>query len=86
MKKTDVLYRAFRALYLSENKAFGLEVQENRFGSLLLRLRSCAERLNDYLDGTVEKIDELEEKQVAFGKKEPIRFNKYANIFTACEA
>lgn len=83
----DQLYVAFRTLWLTENKAFGLEVQENRFGGLLLRLRSCKDRLEDYLAGRISQIDELEEKQEAFmpgyeGKR--IAFNNFGLTYTAC--
>ena len=74
-------------MWLTENKAFGLEVQENRFGGLLLRLRSCRDRLEDYLAGRISQIDELEEKQEAFmpgyeGKR--IFFNNFGLTYTAC--
>lgn len=52
---------AFRILWLMENKPFGLEVQEQRFGGLIYRLEVCNNRLKDYLDGKVASIEELEE-------------------------
>lgn len=55
---------AFRQLWLCENKPFGLEVQEQRLGGLMYRLEVCEERLNAYLSGEVEKIDELEERSL----------------------
>ncbi|MBQ1211370.1 MAG: beta-N-acetylhexosaminidase [Clostridia bacterium] len=83
----EMVYTAFRKLWLYENKAFGLEVQEMRFGQLLLRLRSCAERLQDYLDGVIPCIEELEEKQL-LGHYEmegkPECFNAYLQIISTC--
>ena len=55
---------AFRALWLMENKSFGLEVQEQRFGGLLYRLEVCSNRLKDYLDGKEVSIEELEEQSL----------------------
>ncbi len=56
------VYEAFRTLWYTENKSIGFELQEMRFGALMLRIESCLRRLQDYLDGAVEKIEELEEQ------------------------
>lgn len=53
-------YTAFRALWLRENKPFGLEVHEARMGGVMLRLRSCGERLVKYAEGSIDRIEELE--------------------------
>ena len=58
------MYEALRIIWNTENKPFGFEVQDQRFGGLLFRLQHCAQRLQAYLDGTVEKIEELEETQL----------------------
>lgn len=52
--------RTFRAAWLYENKPFGLEVQEQRFGGLIYRMETCEERLRAYLNGEVDAIEELE--------------------------
>ena len=83
----EAVYTAFRTLWLKENKVFGLEVQEMRFGQLLLRLRSCAERLQDYLDGNLPSIEELEEVQLVghYGKEgKPECFNAYLQTISTC--
>lgn len=51
---------AFRALWMRENKPFGFEIQEGRLGGLLLRLRSCRERLFSWIKEGIE-IPELAE-------------------------
>lgn len=48
-------------LWLKENKPFGLEIQEIRIGGVILRLESAKQRLIWYLEGKVEKIEELEQ-------------------------
>ena len=83
----DELYRAFRTMWLTDNKAFGLEVCENRFGGLMLRLRSCADRIRDYLAGNIAQIDELEARQEAFlpdSREKAINFNYFTETYTAC--
>lgn len=51
---------AFRTLWLTENKPFGLEVQEQRFGGMMYRMETCENRLRDYLAGKSACIEELE--------------------------
>lgn len=84
--KVEDLYMAFRALWLTENKGFGLEVQENRFGGLLLRLKSCRIRIQDLLAGKIAGIEELDAEQKVFiegceGKR--VEFNCFAVTYTA---
>ncbi len=57
---------AFEAQWMKENKPFGLEVQQNRIGGLIHRIRSLKERLDGYLAGECASIDELEEKVLPF--------------------
>ena len=54
---------------------------------LLLRLRSCRERLLALLDGRIEKIDELETEQIPFRPENDghaLRYNNFAGSYTAC--
>ena len=49
-----------------ENKPHGFDVQDLRLGGLMKRLDSCRERLQELYDGSIEVIEELEEKQLDF--------------------
>ena len=60
-----LFYEAFREMWLLENKPFGLEIQEMRFGGMLYRITCCEKRLQAYLNSELDKIDELEEKCLA---------------------
>ncbi len=61
----------FRKMWFTENKPHGFEIQEQRLGGLLLRISSCRTRLQDYLDGKIQTIPELEEKLLDYyGNKE----------------
>lgn len=93
VEKLEALWLSLRRQWLIENKSFGLDVQEIRFGGLRQRLLSAAMTLNDYLDGQVEKIEELEAEHLPFlrsGCKPPFENNPYATchhfdkIITAC--
>ena len=69
-KRTEIelkrFIKLFRELWFRENKPHGFEVQEQRLGGLLLRMASCRIRLEDYLEGRIENIPELEEKLLDF--------------------
>lgn len=57
---------AHRAQWFSIYKPFGWEVLDLRYGGLLSRLESAIQRLNDYLDGRIGRIEELEEERLPF--------------------
>ena len=59
-QETRDVYEAFRTLWYRENKSFGFELQEMRFGALMLRNESCERMLREYLEGARERIEELE--------------------------
>ncbi|MBQ9132235.1 MAG: beta-N-acetylhexosaminidase [Clostridia bacterium] len=52
----------FRILWFTENKPHGFDIQENRLGGLLFRLCSQEKRLAGYVNGTIDRIPELEEE------------------------
>lgn len=62
--KLDVLHKTFRKNWLKENKIFGFDVQDIRFGALKSRLTYTSEVLEQYLNGEIESIAELEEKRL----------------------
>jgi hypothetical protein len=69
-KKTEKqvweFYQSFKKLWFIENKPHGFDVQDIRFGALINRLRACRERLQDYVNGKIESIPELEEELLDF--------------------
>ncbi len=60
-QKVKALYPVFRNQWFTESKPYGFEVQDVRFGGLERRLQSCAERAEAYLNGEIDRIEELEE-------------------------
>ncbi|MBR5528886.1 MAG: hypothetical protein IKU57_00265, partial [Oscillospiraceae bacterium] len=79
------VHKCVRDLWLRENKAFGLEVQEAQFGGILLRMESCAERLADYIAGKTDHIEELEAEQIPLWRgfeKKAVTYNCYRLIAT----
>lgn len=56
-----VFYENFRKQWHRENKPFGFEVQDARIGGLMQRTQSCRRRLEAYIAGETDCIEELEE-------------------------
>lgn len=65
-ERMQIMYDRFRAQWERENKDIGFEVHDIRFGGMIHRVKACAKRLLGYVNGTVEKIGELEEKTLDF--------------------
>ncbi len=51
---------AFEKQWMKDNKPYGFDVQEMRLAGVRARLESCRARIYDYLEGRIDKIDELE--------------------------
>lgn len=87
--RVHTLRKVHRTQWFSMNKAFGWEVLDIRYGGVLARLESAAERLSDFVDGRVTRIDELEQARLPFdGRTRPqpdvsVGFcNQYMRIVT----
>ena len=80
-KRLKIFFEAFRKVWYRENKPHGFDIQEQRFGGLMNRLKCCRERVKDYLSGKVENIPELEEQVLDYYgnglefSKEPLLYN-----------
>ncbi len=59
-------YRAYRRLWMKENKGFGFEILDARIGGLIGRTETVEEVLRDYLEGKADRIYELEEERIDF--------------------
>ncbi len=62
ISKLDQFYDAFVYQWHAENKPHGFDVQDLRIGGLRQRLLSTKRKLDEYLIGRLEKVDELEEE------------------------
>ncbi|MBQ2377756.1 MAG: beta-N-acetylhexosaminidase [Clostridia bacterium] len=58
--KLEIFTATFRRQWMIENKSFGFISHSLRLGGLSARLNEVALRINEYLGGKVEKIEELE--------------------------
>ena len=54
-------YEMFKTEWKKRIKPNGFEANTMHFGGVMLRLKDASEIINDYLDGKIEKIEEMEE-------------------------
>ena len=65
-EKIEDFRRIFRELWMKDNKGFGFEVMDVRFGGMAARCDTAAAVLEDYLTGKLERIYELEEERLPY--------------------
>lgn len=87
VQRLDQFYQDFRTQWMLENKAFGFEVQTIRIGGLRQRLLETRERLLEYLEGSIPRIEELEETPLPYAYSEEteldsLDYNLWSNIAT----
>lgn len=61
---------AFEKQWMRDNKSYGFDVQEIRLAGVRARVESCRRRLYDYLNGKIDRIDELETELLPYGARE----------------
>ena len=83
------LHDAVRDQWYAENKGQGFEVQDVRLGGLRQRLDTCRDRLEHYLAGDIDTIEELDEPLLDFcggGEtfgRQPLCTNGWTRMTTA---
>jgi hexosaminidase len=60
----SVLHRTHRELWMKTCKPFGWEIMDIRYGGMMVRIDTAVYRLNAYLNGELNKLDELEEERL----------------------
>lgn len=73
------LWQMHRMVWMEQNKPFGFEVLCVRYGGLILRLEEIAARIQDLLNGKVERIEELAQPFEPL----PEEFWSYRSVATA---
>ena len=78
------LWELHREMWFETNKAFGWEIFELRYGATILRVETACKRISDYLAGTVETLDELDEVRRTYNGKDELPFEiLYSKMFSA---
>ena len=87
IKLVDVFGRAFEKQWFCENKTNGFDVQDIRLGGVIRRASACRRRLLDYVNGKIDRIEELEGELIPVKPNSPvgesISFNSYSKSATA---
>lgn len=88
IEEVGKLRKAHRVLWLENNKAFGGEVLDIRYGGLLSRLETTVYRLSEWVNGLIDRIEELDENRLAYrgpfgNPEESIGNSMYHRIVTA---
>ena len=86
-RRLERFHAAFQAQWFRENKPHGFDVQDIRLGGLTRRVASCRARLEALLGGRVDRIEELEERQLDYcegrsGEQAPV-FNVWSELVSA---
>ena len=77
IKRIKAFGNAFEKQWFKDNKPHGFDVQHHRIGALIYRLDACRKRILAYTEGKIERIEELDEILLPFGRKEEsINLNK----------
>ncbi len=58
--------KTFEKQWITENKIFGYQTMDMRFGGIINRLKSAKDRITDYLNGNIERLEELEAERLPF--------------------
>ena len=66
IKKLNQLRFAHRTAWMEYNKPFGWEAHDIRYGGLVARFESTRDRILDYLNKNIDRIEELEAKRLYF--------------------
>lgn len=78
----------YRKLWLRDFKPFGFEVMDIRLGGVIARLEYAKARLQDYIEGKVDRLPELEENRLFHDCREEslegglCRFNRWHQTVT----
>ena len=82
-RRVCALQSRHRELWYAIYKPLGWEAEELRYGTLLARIDSVSYRLNQYLNGEISNLDELEQKRLTVtGSEEMPRTLSYLKVVT----
>lgn len=88
------MHTSREALWFADAKPFGYELLDIRLGGIQTRLESCRRRLRSFLEGRVEKLEELEQERLPYWElgdanpqdpKAELRENLWDRIISGCD-
>ena len=75
-------HEIFQKLWFVENKPHGFDVQDARLGGLIMRMKSCLDRLTAFRNSEITSIPELEEPVLPLHTKKTYHNHWDTNITT----
>ena len=66
ISRYEAYYNAYRTQWYKYNKPFGFEIQDMRFGALIMRAKNAQKMIFDYLAGEIDSIPELAEERIPY--------------------
>lgn len=83
-EKVRILWEDHMNWWFEINKPQGWEIMDIRYGGVMTRIESAKKRLTDYLEGKVDRLEELEEKKLPYHNTPGLTgCNNYARIPSA---
>ena len=80
LERMEAFYQAFERQWMKENKPHGFDIQDLRLGGVMRRMQHVKQRIDAYLTGETDRIEELEETIL------PLENNGYTNWADAVSA
>ncbi len=65
-QKVQALRLSHREYFFTEYKPIGWEILDIRYGGAIMRIDTAIKRINDYLEGSLDRIEELEEERLPY--------------------
>ena len=81
--EVEKLHNLFSALWLKNNKAFGLDRIDLRYGGVLARIKRAEKNVEAYINGEISVIEELTEEKLMFTPEEFLHNPFYCYYSTA---
>ena len=73
-------------IWMNDAKPFGYEILDIKIGGVITRLKSTGYRIDNYLNGNVLRLEELEEERLPyFTKGMDKRENLWNRIISGCD-
>jgi len=70
VERLEKFYNAYEKQWMWENKPQGFDVQDIRIGGLIRRVKHCKTRIQEYVDGNIDRIEELHEPMLDLNCRE----------------
>ncbi len=84
LARVEKFYNVFRKQWMKDNKPYGFEITGIRLGGVMQRLKETATVVEEYLNGSLERIEELERTRLPMAlyakEGEVVAHNCYAYI------